>query len=104
MAVQKNAIGVVIEIEIQEDDAPRDIGGATKLEMIFKKPITGTLETRTGVLSSGGTDGKYRYTTVANDLDEAGLWKVQSDIIVGTFNGKSDVGAFPVEDNLETGT
>ena len=100
MPVQKNAIGVKIELTVKEDGAVQNIGSASRKDMVLKKPITRSKITVTGVLSSDGTDGKYKYVTIANDLDEAGLWEIQGDLAFGIFNGRSSVRTFSVEDNL----
>ena len=47
-----------------------------------------------------GTDGQLRYTTVANDIDEAGHWHIQGKIINASGTFYSSIEDFYVKPNL----
>ena len=100
MAVQKDAIGIIIELTVTEDGAAANLNVAARTDMVLKKPVTQTSITRNGVLTSDGKDGKYRYVTIADDLDEAGLWEIQGDLAFGAFDGRTSVRTFAVAENL----
>lgn len=60
-----------------------DVSTATTIQFKFRKP-SGTEISRTGVLDSGGTDGKVRYVTIEDDLDEIGIWRYQVRIVLAS--------------------
>lgn len=85
---------------VREDGTAISIATATLLQLLFEKP-DGTKLTRTGALSTDGTDGKYEYTCVPTDLDTGGNWRVQGDIaLAGGWAGKSEIVSFKVHDNI----
>ena len=73
-----------------------DISGALVLTVKFQRP-SGTTVTKVGVMPGGGTDGIESYTSIAGDLNEAGVWKVQYYTDV---TGWGEIFQFTVEDNL----
>lgn len=97
---QKSAIGVVIQVTILEDGVAVDVSTVTTKQIIFRKP-DGPAVTKTASFVNSGTDGKLKYTTIAGDLNESGLWDVQGYVVfAGGFDGRSDITQFEVEDNL----
>jgi len=100
-------IGTIFEIEFTDCDTtvdpvvttPVDLTGATVLEFKFLKP-SGTLVTKTAVVFGAATDGVARYTTVLDDLDELGNWKVQGYVELPTGKWHSDTDKFKVHANL----
>ena len=74
-----------------------NISTATVITFKFKKP-DGTVVSKTGSLVSGGTTGKCRYTSIANDIDAAGNWTLQVYIEMGaTTKFHTSTAAFTVE-------
>ena len=65
----------------------------------MRKP-SGTISTKTATFVSDGTDGKIHYTTVAGDLDETGMWKIQARVSNVTSDKRTDIGTFTVGENL----
>ena len=51
-------------------------------------------------LDSDGTDGKVYYNTIAGDLDEAGLYKLQAKVILPSGTYYTDIYSFKVHCNL----
>lgn len=92
-------VGTVFEVTIQDDGVAVNISTATTKEIIFRKPDK-TKVTKAANFSSNGTDGKIRYTTVANDLDQAGLWSLQAHIVLPSGDWKSSTSEFSVASNL----
>lgn len=105
MAIKLNDIGTVFTLTITDDDGDAvDITGATTKSVIFLKP-DGVSVTKTASFGSDGSDGIITYTTVANDLNVAGLWHVQAyvDISDGDVIFHSAIDAFEVGSNLDDG-
>ncbi len=103
MAIKLNDIGTTFTLTITDDDGVAvDITGATTKSIIFLKP-DGVSETKTAAFGSDGSDGIISYTTVAGDLDTAGLWHVQAyvDISNGDVIFHSAIDAFEVGCNLD---
>lgn len=98
--IHQEDIGTAFTITIMDDTAVVDISSATVTKQIkFKKP-SGTVATKDGVFVTDGTDGKLRYTSVADDLDEAGKWYIQVYLVLTGWTGHSDQAEFVVYDNL----
>ncbi len=97
-------VGTVFTITLQDcsvDPAvPVDLTAATTIEIIFQKPPD-TKVTQTGVVvNSPGTDGVIKYTSVENDLDKSGTWKIQARVVFPTGEWKSSVDEFTVYPNI----
>ena len=78
--LHKDGIGVVLELEVINTltDTAYDLTGNTELSIILKKP-SGTVLIKTATAATP-TNGKMQYTTVADDLDEAGWWEIQGRV------------------------
>ncbi|MBT8448859.1 MAG: hypothetical protein KJO69_04170 [Gammaproteobacteria bacterium] len=92
-------IGTVFRIALTDCDVAVDLTGATTLEIIFLKPDA-TSVTKTATLFGVATDGVIQYSTIADDLDTAGIWKMQAKITLPTGTWSSDVEKFRVYTNL----
>lgn len=90
--MQIEDIGTVIEIDIGED-----VSRFTQAIAKVKKPDGTTTE---WTLVQGDTNQLLQYTTQEGDLDQAGLWSVQTYVELpgGKWHGKVD--RFRVEANL----
>lgn len=89
---QRGAVGVNIQLTIRdENDAIKDISTATTKEIILEKP-NGSTVTKTASFVTNGGDGKIHYVTLANDLDQASLWKVQAHIVTPLYDLRSTLG------------
>ncbi len=67
-------------------DAGEDISTQTTLKIKYKKPSGSTGEWVASV-----EDTNYAvYTTISNDLDEAGIWKFQIYIVLPTWEGHGE--------------
>lgn len=90
-------IGTAIEATItDENGSVVNIASATTKTLTFKKP-SGIVVPKTAVLVNSGTDGKMKYTTVAGDLDETGVWQVQARVAVGGADWKTEIAQFTVQ-------
>src|SRR6056300_1272314 len=102
MAVEEihyNDIGTIFELTLRDSDVIVDISSALSMQMHFKKP-DGTTVTKTAVHTTDGIDGKMQYTTVDQDLDATGSWKVQGKIQLPVGTWSTDIQSFKVYKNL----
>lgn len=84
-------VGTIFEATIRDQDGTVvDISAATTKQLLLRKP-DGTLLTKVASLTTTGTDGKMQYTTVANDLDQPGLWRIQGYVVVGAGSWHTDI-------------
>lgn len=70
-----------------ENNAVVDVSLASTKQLWFKKPDT-TVTKKTASFTTNGTDGKLQYTTIAGDLDNAGVWEIQGYVVLaaGTWH------------------
>lgn len=92
-------IGTIFEVTLKDDSGLVDLTGATTTELYFKKPGNKTL-TKTAIPDGDPTTGILRYTTIADDLDTVGWWKIQAYIVLPGGSWKSDIGTFEVHGNI----
>ncbi len=92
-------IGTVFRATIKDGSVVVDVSGATTQKMIFKPP-KGAIKSKPTVFDSDGTDGKIKYTTIADDLDEVGFWELQAYIVMPSGEWRSDIYSFEVFSNL----
>lgn len=92
-------IGTVFKIKIVDDDGIAiNIASATTLQIIFLKPNNQRL-VKTATLSTDGTDGFIQYSTIADDLDRPGVWRIQGRVVQATFTNSSARSSFHVKPN-----
>jgi hypothetical protein len=84
---------------ITDEGVVVDISSAVVLQLIFKKPSGARLVVN-AELYTDGVDGTIYYNTVEGDIDEPGIWKLQSYVEIGSAGYSSTVGSFKVECNL----
>lgn len=100
--IQQGNIGTVFEIEVIRTDTglAYDLTGNDTLTMIFEKEQDGSTIIRTATAPTPA-NGKIEYTTIADDLDTAGWWKVQARIQgPSTVDLKTEFYRFRVFENL----
>lgn len=98
--IRLNDIGLDFIITIYSGGSIKDLSTFTTKQLIFRKP-SGTSVTKTADFITDGTDGQIRYLTLAGDLDETGIWKIQARISDGGVNDKkTDMATFTVGENL----
>ena len=72
------------------------------LSLLLKSP-SGVKTTKVASFVTDGSDGLIHYLTVAADLNEAGVWKLQGKVedVGPSKTLYSEVGSFKVKENLE---
>jgi hypothetical protein len=79
-------------------DPAEDISSYTTIQVEIKDP-SGNIATETAAFFTDGTDGKVKYTTVLNDIDEIGNWNIRAKVSVsGLIVMYSTWLGFPVTD------
>tara|TARA_R110002110_G_scaffold293063_4_gene507080 strand:+ start:326 stop:634 length:309 start_codon:yes stop_codon:yes gene_type:complete len=97
--IHLNDIGTQFLLTVTDGSTAVDISSASTKQIIIKKP-SGTKITANTAFSSDGSDGKMYYTTVTNDLDEAGSYKLQGKVIISDGTFYTDITTFKVHRNL----
>ena len=97
--IHEGDIGTKLLITVTDDGQVVDISSATSLSIFIKKP-DGTILTRVGVLETDGTDGKMYYITVSGDLDKAGSYKIQGQVVLPSGSYYTSTATFKVHCNL----
>lgn len=92
-------VGTVLERTVTDNGVVVNISSATVRQFKLRKP-SGAVLTKTAMFSSDGSDGKLRYTTIADDIDQAGQWSLQVYLEMPTGKWNSDVAVFDVYPNL----
>ena len=97
--IHLNDIGTKFLVTIKDGASAVDVSGASTKQIIIQKP-SGTKLTLTATFDDDGTDGKISYTTVADDLDEAGSYKLQGKVVISDGTFYTDITSFKVHRNL----
>lgn len=98
--LQYGDIGVLFDVLVTDYfDEVIDLSSATTKEIILKKP-SGKTVTKTASFVTDGIDGRISYLTIADDIDEVGVWQIQVHIVMPSSNWRSEVGSFRVKANV----
>lgn len=97
--IQVGAIGLVMTLTIEEDGAVVNISSATAKTIKIRKP-GGAVLTKNAAFTTNGSDGKLTYTTLADDIDKVGEYKVQAYVEMTGFTGHSSIVTFEAKKNL----
>lgn len=94
-------MGVLLRITIEDENGAKDVSGATTKTLIIKKPDD-SISTYSMNYYTDGTDGIVQYATVAGDLDQAGIYKYQTYLVISPYTYYSDVRQLRVFKNLDS--
>jgi len=90
----------IFVVTVTEDCVAIDISAATSKIITLLKPSGASLE-KTASFTSDGVDGKIQYATVAGDIDEVGLWRIQAVVELGSGSlYHSTIKSFKVMHNI----
>jgi len=92
-------IGTILKTTVKNGTSVVDISSATTKSIILGKPDN-TSSTKDGTFTTDGTDGQLQYTTITDDLDQIGWWKIQAHVVSSSGSWKSDIGNFEVHRNI----
>jgi len=94
-------VGTVFELTITEQDGTVvDVSSVATKTIYFKKPNSAKIAA-TASFTTNGTDGKIKYASQTNDIDMAGLWKIQGYVEFASGDKfYSEVVSFTVRANI----
>lgn len=75
------------------------VGDATAIQFFLAKPDT-TVLTRTGSLTTDGSDGYIQYTVASGELNLVGIWSVQGHVVTPSGSFRTSISQFRVDENL----
>jgi hypothetical protein len=81
--------GTLTPLVLNQDNEIVPLTGGAVITFLFEKP-EGTIIERIGTTLNTGSDGIAKYTFVAGDLDQAGLWYYWVKITTTTYSLKTD--------------
>lgn len=88
--------GTEIRVTITDNGVVVDLSSAIEILFIFRKPDGATLQVD-GSLYTDGVDGIVFYNTIAGDIDQSGMYKLQVRVTISSGNVfSSSVGTFKV--------
>tara|TARA_R110000796_G_scaffold177989_5_gene294752 strand:- start:363 stop:677 length:315 start_codon:yes stop_codon:yes gene_type:complete len=100
--IHKDDVGTRFLITVKDDGLPVNISGVSGgsvHQVSFRKPSDAVID-RNATLKDYGISGVMFYDTVAGDLDEAGLYKLQAKVIVPSGTFFTDIFSFKVHPNI----
>jgi hypothetical protein len=101
-AIQEGNVGTVFVFTVRDQSgAIVNLATATTLDAKFRAGPKGTTFTRTGLLTTDGTDGKFQYVSIAGDLTPAHeCWQRQGFVVLPFGEFETEVRTFAVKPNL----
>ena len=100
--IHQNDIGTRFLITVKDDGELVNIsgvGGSTIHQISFRKP-SDTVVNRNATLQDFGISGVMFYDSIAGDLDEAGLYKLQAKVVLPSGTYYTDIYSFKVHSNI----
>ena len=97
--IHQGDIGTILRLTVKDGTDAIDLSAATTKEIVLRKP-SGSMVTKDATFTTDGSDGQIQYTTVADDLDEAGIWRIQARVVLLGGTWRTDIARFEVYENL----
>ena len=100
--IHKDDVGTRFLITVKDDGNLVNISGVSGgsiHQVSFRKPSDTIIE-RNATLQDYGISGVMFYDSVAGDLDEAGVYKLQAKVIVPSGTYYTDLYTFKVHSNI----
>ena len=94
-----NDVGTKFLVTVTDGATAVNISSASTKQLIFKKPSGAKLIKATSFVTDG-TNGEMQYSVAADDLDEAGTYKLQGKVIISDGTFYTDIQTFKVHRNL----
>lgn len=99
--IQVGDIGTIIRLTIEDCGTAVDVSSASTMSIILQSPTQGDASvTKTATHFTDGTDGIIQYTLIADDIDTAGIWRVQGKVVMPSGTWSSSVHEIRVLENL----
>tara|TARA_Y100001938_G_C7999210_1_gene383750 strand:+ start:702 stop:1016 length:315 start_codon:yes stop_codon:yes gene_type:complete len=100
--IHQDDVGTRFLITVKDDGLPVNISGVSGgsvHQISFRKPSDLVIN-RNATLKDYGISGVMFYDTVAGDLDEAGMYKLQAKVIIPSGTYFTDIHTFKVHSNI----
>ena len=100
--IHKDDVGTRFLITVKDDGDLVNISGVSGgsiHQVSFRKPSDTIIE-RNATLQDYGVSGVMFYDSVAGDLDEAGVYKLQAKVIIPSGTYYTDLYTFKVHSNI----
>ena len=100
--IHKDDVGTRFLITVKDDGSLVNISGVSGgsvHQVSFRKP-SDTIVERNATLQDYGISGVMFYDSVAGDLDEAGVYKLQAKVIIPSGTYYTDIYTFKVHSNI----
>ena len=100
--IHVNDIGTRFLVTVKDGTSTVDVSpaGATGV-LTFKRPDDTTIARTASTLTDGSAvSGVMYYDTIAGDLNQAGLWKIQGKVTISSGTFYTDIQGFNVHCNL----
>ncbi len=95
-----NDVGTEIRLRITDGGVPVDLSTASELAILLRKPSGAVLRKDASAVGDPSNGGIHCYT-LADDLDEEGLYLVQAKISLPAWSGHSDSRRLRVYANVD---
>lgn len=101
LKVTQNQVGFVVRVRlIDQDGVVIPLTDATELE-ILASPPRGATKSWTATAVDGDAAGILGYTTIAGDLAEFGVWRLQPHLVTALLDVRGQAQEFEVEVALD---
>jgi hypothetical protein len=96
--VGDEGVSIIVALTDPSGD-PISVQAATSKKIRLGKP-DGTSVEFDAEFVTDGSDGQISYTTMTDDVDQAGEWQVQGIVVLGGATKSSAVSTFQAHDNI----
>lgn len=94
--------GTVLKINVVDSAGnSQSISDATDILFLLEKPNESIIS-RSGILTTDGSDGLIQYTVASGDLDMAGIWSIQGRVFTPGGSYSTSISEFRVDKNLDS--
>ena len=100
--IHQDDVGTRFLITVKDDGSLVNISGVSGgsiHQVSFRKP-SDTVIDRNATLQDYGISGVMHYDSVAGDLDEAGVYKLQAKVVIPSGTYYTDIYTFKVHSNI----
>jgi len=99
--IHEDDVGTRFLVTVEDDGVVVNISGATLRQLTFLKPSDDTMvKTASIIANDSASSGIMYYDTVAEDLDEVGVYKMQGKITLPSGSFYSNIVSFQVHPNI----
>jgi hypothetical protein len=98
--IHENDVGTKFLVTVTDGSSAVNISSATATKQLIIKKPSGAKLTKATSFTTDGTDGKMYYNIAADDLDEAGTYKLQGKVVISDGTFYTDIQTFKVYRNL----